>query len=92
MSTGKRYKHFERALTKVLLLDTFLFVLFLVFSGMSIVWLKVICVALTILLSVGGLVLLYMSRELLRQRSLWLSCGFFSIFVCTLASLILAFP
>ena len=48
--------------------------------------------ALEILICGGCLAFLYMSKELLKQRSLWLTSGFFSILLCLTVSLILSFP
>ena len=92
MANRDRYKEFENIMTLVLITDTALFVLYLIFAAAAITWLKVVLAILTILISLGGLVLLFLSKELLRSRSLWLSCGFFAVLMCTLASLILAFP
>jgi hypothetical protein len=68
------------------------FLLFLIFSGMGIVWLKVLTAIFAIIVPILCLVLLYLSQELLRQRSLWLTTGFGSIVVCTIVSLICNFP
>ncbi len=89
MARRDRYREFEQLMTIGLLACTGLFVLYLI-AGIS--WLKAIFAILAIGISVGGLVMLWLSQELLRPRSLWLSCGFFSVIACTLASLILAFP
>ncbi len=92
MAKRDRYKEFEQLMTLALLGSTMLFVLYLVVAAAGIVWLKVILALVSIVIPLGGLGLLWMSRELLRPRSLWLTCGFFSVIACTLASLILAFP
>ena len=92
MARRDRYKEFEQTMTLALLADAALFVLYLIFAGVGVVWLKVVLAVLTLVLSIGGLVMLYLSQELLKNRSLWLSCGFFAVLMCTLASLILAFP
>lgn len=87
-----RYKEMERRMTTALIADAALFVLYLIFAAAGVIWLKAIIAIITILLSLGSLVLLYMAQELLRQRSLWMTTGFLSVFLCTVASLILAFP
>ncbi len=92
MAKPNRYKEMERKMTTALISDAALFLLYLVFAGSSVVWGKVICAVATLLISLACLALLYLSQELLKRRSLWLSTGFFSILVCVLASLILAFP
>ncbi len=92
MEKRDRYRQFEQMMTVALLLSTALFLLYLVAAAASILWLKIILAVFVILIPVGGLFMLYSSKELLRPRSLWMSCGFFSIIACTLASLILVFP
>ena len=90
MARRDRYKEFERTMTAAVLADAAFFVLYLIFSG--VLWLKVVLAVLTLVVSVGGLVVMYLSQELLKNRSLWMSCGFFAVLVCTVVSLILAFP
>ena len=92
MAKRNRYKEMEKMMTVVLITDAALFLLYLIFAGAGVVWLKWVCGILNILISCAGLAFLYMSRELFKQRSLWLSTGFFAIVVCVLASMILAFP
>lgn len=92
MAKRDRYKEFEQLMTVSLLGCVALFVLYLIVAAAGIAWLKVILAIVDILIPLGGLALLWMSKELLRPRSLWISCGFFSVIACTLASLILAFP
>lgn len=87
-----RYKEMEQLMTMALIADAALFLLYLIFAAVGVIWLKVILAIFTIVIALGGLALLYLSQELLRKRSLWLSTGFFSIFLCILVSLILAFP
>ena len=92
MAKRSRYQQFERMMGSILVIGTVLFLVYLIAAAAGILWLKVITAVVCMLGCVGSLVLLYLSRELLRQRSLWLSCGFFSLFLCILVSLILAFP
>lgn len=87
-----RYKEMEKTLTTALIADAVVFLLYLIFAAAGVIWLKVILAIVTILIALAGLALLYFSQELLKKRSLWLSTGFFSIFLCILVSLILAFP
>ncbi len=87
-----RYKELEQLLTRGLIGDGALLLLYLIFAFVGVVWLKILLAICGILLSLAGLGLLYISRELLRPRSLWLSSGFFSVFIVILVSLILAFP
>lgn len=87
-----RYKVMERYMTCALCLDIVLFVLFLIFAGNGIGWLKVISALLCFAMSGGILWFLYTTKELLRQRSLWISMGAFAIIICLLFSLLLNFP
>ena len=92
MARRNRYKEMEKMITVALIADAVLFLLYLITAGAGVVWMKWLCSILSILLSGAGLAFLYMTKELLKQRSLWLSTGFVAIIVTILASLILAFP
>lgn len=87
-----RYKEMERYMTFALCGNAVVFFLYLLAAGNGVIWLKVILALLG--LGVSGLILwvLYTSRELLRQRSLWITTGAAAIAVCLLFSLILNFP
>ncbi|MBQ9167679.1 MAG: hypothetical protein IJX67_04635 [Oscillospiraceae bacterium] len=87
-----RYKDMELKLTAALIADAVIFILYLLFAGLGIIWLKVITAILAILVSGLCLALLYFSGELLRQRSLWMSVGFGAVVICLLFSLILNYP
>lgn len=92
MAIRRRYKDIERFLTQVLIADAAVFVLYLIFAGIGIGWLKVITTILCIVASVACLALLYMTGEMKRARSRWLVLGFGAIVVCLLVSLILNYP
>ena len=92
MSNNARYKQMEFYMTCALIANAGIFILYLIFAGFGIVWLKVITAILCILLSGACLAFLYMSRELLRPRSLWMSAASAAVLVCVLFSLILNFP
>ena len=87
-----RYKDLERIMTILILATAIDFILFLIFSGIGVLWVKVVTSIFAILIPVLSLAYLYLSQELLRQRSLWLTTGFASILVCTIVSLICNFP
>ena len=87
-----RYQQMQRYMGYTLILDLLLFVSFLIASGNGIIWLKIVLFILTILLSLLCLAYLYLTRELLRPRSLWMSAMAAAITVCILFSLILNFP
>ncbi len=92
MANRSRYREMERLLTVALLISLADFVLYLVVAGMGIVWAKVLTAIVAFLIPCAGLVLLFLSKELTKSRSLWLTCGFAGIILCTLVSLLLQFP
>ncbi len=89
---NNRYKEMERYMTYALLADAVLFVLYLIFAGCGVIWLKVVLAILAICLSGVCLGYLYLSKELLRQRSLWMTACAGAVLACVLFSLILNFP
>ena len=89
---SSRYKKMERYMTYALIADALLFLLFMIFAGLGVAWLKIILAICAILLSGLCLAFLYITKELLRQRSFWISVGAAAILVCVLFSLILNFP
>ena len=91
-SKQNRYKQMQALVSKVLLVDLAMFILYLIFAGTGIIWLKVIFTIFIIIVSLCVLTFLYLCGELLRKRSRWMSASAAAIFVCTLASLILNYP
>lgn len=91
-NNSNRYKAMERYMTYGLLANTAIFIFYLIAAGNGIGWLKVILALIG--LGVSGLILwiLYSSKELLKQRSLWITAGAGAIAVCILFSLLLNFP
>ena len=87
-----RYQKMERTVTCGLIADAVLFLLYLVFAGIGVIWLKVLLAVMILLICSLILTFLYLSKELLRPRSLWMSVAAASILVCTLFSLLLRFP
>ncbi len=87
-----RYKVMERYMTYALCLDAVLFILYMIVAGNGIIWLKVILTLLCLALSGALLWFLYTTKELLRQRSLWITAGAAAIALCLLISLVLNFP
>ena len=87
-----RYQVMEQYMTYALIADAVLFVLYLLFAGLGIAWLKVTLAVVAIVLSVLILGYLYMTKELLKPRSLWMSVAAAAVAVCLLFSLILNFP
>lgn len=91
-SQKKRYQKMQYMMCGALALDLVLFIVYLIAAGNGIVWLKVIIAILAILLSLLCLAYLYLTKEILRQRSLWMSVMAAAITICLLFSLILNFP
>ena len=92
MATRKRYKDIERFLTLVLIGDAVVFLLYMIFAGLGISWLKVITTILNLVASIGCLGLLYITGEMKKARSRWLVLGFAAVLVCLLVSLLLNYP
>ena len=82
----------EQYMTYALVADALLFIFYLIAASNGVIWLKVILSLFAILLSGGSLAFLYLTRELLRPRSLWMTAAAGSILACILFSLILNFP
>ena len=92
MAKRRSYKKDEKLLTRILIGDAALFVLYMIFAGLGIIWLKVILTLVCFALSAYILWVLYNSKELLRQRSLWMTVGAGAIAFCLFMSLVLNFP
>lgn len=87
-----RYKKMETMMAAVLCLDAVIFVAYLIFAGAGMITMKVISAIICFLISGVVLYFLYMTRELLRKRSIWMTLAAACIILCVLASLILKFP
>lgn len=87
-----KYKVFEQFMTIALCADAVAFILYMIFAGLGIIWLKVILSLVCFALSGYILWVLYNSKELLRQRSLWMTVGAGAIAFCLFMSLVLNFP
>ena len=87
-----RYKKMESLITIALCLDVIIFVAYMVFAGSGMVAMKIVSTVLCILISGAVLYYLYITRELLRKRSIWMTLAAACIILCLLVSLILRFP
>ena len=87
-----RYLEMEALITKVILVDLALFFLYFIVAALGVVWLKIILGIFVILVSGLGIGFLYLTRELTRKRSLWMTVAFGSMLLCQLFSLILNYP
>ena len=92
MDNKRRYKEMEQYLTYALIGVAAVFVLYLIVAGLGITWLKVITAILLIAACGLGLAWLYLTGELLRYRSRWMSVGFAAALVVLLVSLLLNYP
>lgn len=89
---SNRYRKMEYTMTRLLLAEAAVFVLYLLFATFNATAMKWILAIIAIVGSGLCLGFLYMTGELLKKRSLWLSTGFAAVVLCTLVSLILRFP
>ena len=89
---NNRYTQMQQMMTIAILANAGLFLLYLIFAGFGVIWMKAITAILTILLSGCCLGFLYLCQELLKKRSLLMSASAAALFVCTLVSLILNYP
>ena len=92
MAKRNRYREMESLMTKVIIADAFVFILYLIFAANDLGTLKVISSIITIAASLLSLGWLYLTGEFKRRRSLWLVTGFAGILLCVLVSLLLGFP
>ncbi len=88
----KRFKQMERVMTAVLIAATVLFIIYLIAAGNGIIWLKVLMAIITILVCGLCLTYLYMTKLLLRPKTMWMTTAAGAILICLLFSLILNFP
>jgi hypothetical protein len=92
MVMQNRYREMERYMTYALIGDGLLFIFYLLSAGAGIIWLKVILTILAFALSGVCLTWLYISKELLKPRSMWMSAAALAVIVCILVSLLLNYP
>ena len=87
-----RYREMESLMTKIILGDALVFVLYLVCAGLGWSVLKVVTAIISIfgsLLCVGWL---YLTGEFSRRRSLWMVTAFICIVICVVVSLLHGYP
>lgn len=89
---AKRFKQMETIMTAVLIAATVLFIIYLIAAGNGIIWLKAVMAIITILVCGLCLVYLYMTKLLLRPKTMWMTLAAGAIIICLLFSLILNFP
>ena len=87
-----RYQKMEAVVTGVLCVDALVFIAYLFFAGFGIGAMKAVTAVFCFLISGAVLYFLYISRELLRKRSIWMTLAAACIILCLVASLILHYP
>ena len=92
MAKRMRYKQIDYLLTRVLIADTAIFVLYLIFAALGLSVLKIIVAIIALFLSGLSLAYLYKIGEFKKARSRWLVLGVAAIVVCLLVSLLLNYP
>ena len=87
-----RFKKMEFYMTIALCVNVVIFIAYLIFAGMGINALKIVSAIACV--GIAGVVLyqLFMSHELLRRRSIWMTLAAACFIICILFSLILKFP
>ena len=87
MAKRNRYREMESLMTKIILVDVLVFIVYLVTAGMGANVFKVV----TAIISVVGSLLcagwLYLTGEFGRRRSLWMVTIFICIVICVVVSL-----
>ena len=92
MARRNRYRELENLLTRVLLADVAVFLLYLLFAGLGVGFLKWTRAIVAIVGSGLFAGVLYLNGEWRKRRSQWMFLSFAAIAVCTLVSLICKFP
>ena len=92
MANRRRYRDVERVLAQILMGETAVFVLYLIFAGLGIISLKVVTSIVIVVASVLCLAFLYMCGEMFKRRSRWLVFGFAAVLLLLIVSLVLNYP
>lgn len=89
---NNRYLHMRKIMSYVLLGELVVFVIYLLSAGFGIIWLKATTSIIAILTSVLSLAYLYLTKEIFKKRSLWMTAAAGAVLFCVLYSLVLNFP
>ena len=87
-----RYAQLEKIMTLVLIVNVALFLLYWIFAAIGIVWLKAFVAILCMLVSGCCLGFLFLTQELLRPRSKWMTYSAGALLLIVVLSLLLNFP
>lgn len=86
------YKDLDRYMTYTLVATAVAFFLYLLFAFLGILWLKVVLSILIFLVCAGVLAVLFLSGEIQKLRSRWMTLGAACTALCLLVSLITGCP
>lgn len=89
---NNRYRQFDFLMTRVLIADAAIFLLYLLSAALGWGFLKGLTAIVAIVGSGLCLGYLYLSQELLKKRSLWMTVGFAAVVLCTIVSLLCKVP
>ena len=89
---NNRYRQFDFIMTRVVIADVFIFLLYLLSAAVGIGFLKGLTAVVAIVGSAACVGYLYLTQELLKKRSLWMTLSFGAIALLTLVSLICKVP
>ena len=89
---NSRYRQFDFIMTRVVLADVFIFLLYLLCAACGIGFLKGLTAFVAIVGSGLCVGYLYLSQEWLKKRSLWMTLSFAAIAILTLTSLLCKVP
>ena len=89
---NNRYRKLDTFMTRVILGDAFLFLVYLLCAALGIGFLKITAAIFIILGSALGIGYLFLTQELLKVRSRWMSLSFASLILLTIVSLICKVP
>ena len=93
MATSKsRYAQMRRNMSFALAGDFALFIIYLIAAGCGVIWLKALSAIIAILASILCIGYLYLTQEIFKKRSLWMTIAAGAIAICILYSLVLNFP
>lgn len=87
-----RFQEAEKLITYILIGCAALFIIFLFAAGFGVIWLKVICAIIAMIACALCLAYLYMTKLLLRPKSIWMTLSAAALIICILFSWILNFP
>ena len=89
---NNRYLQMRKVMSFVLLGDLAVFILYLVGAALGIVWLKTATSIISILVSLLSLGYLFLTQEIFKKRSLWMTVAAAASLFCILYSLALNYP